>query len=502
MRDVFLAPHEIGSGGRTTVIADHCRMFLNEGLRPTVLTFGYSRNIGRTGANFRREYDLPDAVKVRNIHSDLLMRHCEDSTSDWSRAEDDDVHGLLAQDDEYSSKRYVRYFDEQGDYVKFRRWSDKGIPVQTTYFQQRRPVVRRNYTTAGFCGMEEHFDPRTGKVSQERYFTPDGFCYASRWLSPDDGKHSGLFVFDRANGKVKRFTDNVPWHVDWLESVLRECETRPLLIAHSPGAARKVLRVDSALADRVFVWHENHLQAPYTIGSGIRPEYADTFKRFTEMPLALFATEAQANDLRTRYPKATNIATVPPIVRDKRMSEDVATEPGRVGVFCRLRPNKRVDHIVRAMAGVIAAVPHATLHVFGRGPELAKLQELAGQLREQGKIVFHGRVEEVGDEIARCQVTVSTSAVESFGLSIGESLAAGTPVVAYDIKYGPRDIIRHGVDGYLVPSGDEKRLRRRVVDVLRDAQRAEQMGRDGQERVHQLYSAAEVTRRWRELVLE
>jgi len=502
MRDVYLAPHEIGSGGRTSVIADHCRMFLNEGLQPTVLTFGYSRNIGQIGANFRREYNLPDAVRVRNIHSDLLRRNTEDSTLDWSRAEDEDVEGLLAQDDEYGSKGYVRYFDARGEYVKFRRWTQGGVPVQTTYFRHRRPVFRRNYTAAGFCGMEEHYDPRTGRVSQERYYTPDGYCYASRWLNPDDGKHSGLFVFDRDTGKVRRFANNVPWHVAWLDSVIRESAEKPILIAHSPGAARKVIRIDPSLAELVFVWHENHLEAPYTAGSAIRPEYADTFKRFSDMPLALFATEAQAQDLRVRYPKAKNIATVSPIVRDKRISDSVQTDPGRVGVFCRLRPNKRVDHIVRAMAGVIDAVPHATLHVFGRGPELPRLEELAGTLKEEGKIVFHGRVEEVGDEIARCQVTVSTSAVESFGLSIGESLAAGTPVVAYDIKYGPRDIIRDGVDGYLVPSGDEKRLKQRVVDVLKNEKRAARMGREGQARVNRLYSAAEVSRRWRELVLD
>src|SRR5699024_11490439 len=106
----------------------------------------------------------------------------------------------------------------------------------------RRPVFRRNYTAAGFCGMEEHYDPRTGRVSQERYYTPDGYCYASRWLNPDDGKHSGLFVFDRDTGKVRRFANNVLWRVAWLDSVIRESVEKPILIALSPGAARKVIR--------------------------------------------------------------------------------------------------------------------------------------------------------------------------------------------------------------------------------------------------------------------
>ncbi|MGG0741583.1 glycosyltransferase [Niallia taxi] len=54
---------------------------------------------------------------------------------------------------------------------------------------------------------------------------------------------------------------------------------------------------------------------------------------------------------------------------------------------------------------------------------------------------------------AACSIMTSKS--EGFGLSILESLAAGTPVVSYNIKYGPKDMIYDDKNGYLVKDIDE-----------------------------------------------
>jgi glycosyltransferase involved in cell wall biosynthesis len=47
-------------------------------------------------------------------------------------------------------------------------------------------------------------------------------------------------------------------------------------------------------------------------------------------------------------------------------------------------------------------------------------------------------------------------------------MAAGAPVVAFDCPHGPRDILTDGVDGLLVPDGDEAALTKAMVDALDD----------------------------------
>ena len=64
----------------------------------------------------------------------------------------------------------------------------------------------------------------------------------------------------------------------------------------------------------------------------------------------------------------------------------------------------------------------------------------------------------VREEFKRCALYAADVALslvdntqETFGLSVAESMAAGLPVVASNWN-GYRDLVRHGVDGYLVPS--------------------------------------------------
>ncbi len=75
------------------------------------------------------------------------------------------------------------------------------------------------------------------------------------------------------------------------------------------------------------------------------------------------------------------------------------------------------------------------LRVFGRVPH----RELPGFLRQ-------------------CDVLVLPSYFEGFGLVLLEALAAGLPIIATDATAAP-DLITHGVEGYVIPAGDDEALR-------------------------------------------
>lgn len=53
-------------------------------------------------------------------------------------------------------------------------------------------------------------------------------------------------------------------------------------------------------------------------------------------------------------------------------------------------------------------------------------------------------------EFKASRASLLTSDFEGFGLTIMESIAVGCPVISYDVKYGPREIIENGQNGYLV----------------------------------------------------
>jgi poly(glycerol-phosphate) alpha-glucosyltransferase len=61
-------------------------------------------------------------------------------------------------------------------------------------------------------------------------------------------------------------------------------------------------------------------------------------------------------------------------------------------------------------------------------------------------------------------------------------MSRGCPVVSYDVKYGPREQITDGVDGFLVPAGDRDALARGVIELLRSPELVERMSAAARER--------------------
>jgi glycosyltransferase involved in cell wall biosynthesis len=66
--------------------------------------------------------------------------------------------------------------------------------------------------------------------------------------------------------------------------------------------------------------------------------------------------------------------------------------------------------------------------------------------------------QELVDILSVCDVFVTPSKTETFGLTIIEALACNLPVAAYDVQ-GPRDIVHNGIDGYLGNDLEKSALR-------------------------------------------
>lgn len=129
-------------------------------------------------------------------------------------------------------------------------------------------------------------------------------------------------------------------------------------------------------------------------------------------------------------------------------------EPFRFLAIAALRPLKGLDLLLDAFAAAFGAVPGVRLEIGGDGEERAALEARAGALGLGERVDFLGRLERpaVLAALQRCQVLVSTSRVETFGLTLAEALACGRPVLATR-SGGPEFLVGEG-DGILVPVGD------------------------------------------------
>lgn len=496
-RKIFIIVHELGAAGRAGAILDQCRMFLGLGLTPVIVTFKYEPDYERRIRERRGENGIPEGAETLNIHQDLSSRLTEDPSADWSRAEDEEATDLVVSETRSGDKLDFHYLDKRGRLVKHRH-TVAGRTVRTTYYALGSPHLVREYDDAGFCGREMTLDISTGSMLEERFFTADGRCYATRHMKSTTGKQDGAFQHDPDSGTSIRYGHNTPWHSAWLNEVLTSTSPKPLAIAEQPSSMLKLLATDADASDRLYMCHANVFKSPYEVGSELRNDYGPPLKRIKEMPGVVVLTEKQKRDFQAAFGDTKNVLVIPNVMRDKSRGSEGRKTSGRIGVASRLvAEQKRLDDLLRIWAIVADAVPHAHLDIAGDGPDRRNLEALARELGIEERVTFHGWVKNGAEFMASSVATVNTSRHEGLPLSIGESLASGTPVVSYDINYGPSDLIRDGIDGYVVPDADREAFAEALIRLLTDESVARQMGMAGARRMSAEFSEASIARRWK-----
>jgi glycosyltransferase involved in cell wall biosynthesis len=178
-------------------------------------------------------------------------------------------------------------------------------------------------------------------------------------------------------------------------------------------------------------------------------------------------THKQAADLIEDLP-GLEVHVIPNMIDPVPSDLVPVRDPLRVVQLGRLDAVKRVDHAIRAVGIAARAFPGIRLEVYGRGPELEHLLELRSELGLEDVVSFPGFTEEPLEVLAGSAASLMTSRREGFGLAVAESLAAGTPVVTYDVDYGPAELVSDGVNGRVVADGSVEDLAAALVQVLAD----------------------------------
>lgn len=169
------------------------------------------------------------------------------------------------------------------------------------------------------------------------------------------------------------------------------------------------------------------------------------------------------------------------------LRESNALSDGPVLYFGRLSAEKGIGDLLRAMQ----KVPHLRLVIAGDGPQRPQLQALADSL-ELTNVEFVGQVgrEERDSLIAKSRFTVLPShAYETLGKTILESYAEARAVVATDLG-SRRELVDHGVTGFLYPPGDVDQLAAAIQSLASVPQLAEKMGKAGWAIVRERYTPA------------
>jgi glycosyltransferase involved in cell wall biosynthesis len=141
----------------------------------------------------------------------------------------------------------------------------------------------------------------------------------------------------------------------------------------------------------------------------------------------------------------------------------------------RFGPEKGFDRLIDAFSRIAADFPDWDLVIWGDGDLRPELTARRDRLGLTDRILLPGRTTSPHIELRKASIYALTSHREGFPMALAEAMACGVPAVAFDLPSGPRDIIRDGTDGELVPNGDIPAFAEALASLMGDCTRRQRM---------------------------
>lgn len=169
----------------------------------------------------------------------------------------------------------------------------------------------------------------------------------------------------------------------------------------------------------------------------------------------------------------------------------------RVIAVGRLDYQKGFDRLIEAWELIQRTGKFADwqLDIFGQGEWREMLQRMVDEKGLQDTVQIHRPTKQIGEEYVKSSLLVMSSHYEGFPMVMIEAMACGLPVVSFDYKCGPKDIIQHGINGLLVPDGNVKALAHAMMEVMTDEAYRKMLSRNAK-KVVDTYSEEAVMKQW------
>lgn len=241
-----------------------------------------------------------------------------------------------------------------------------------------------------------------------------------------------------------------------------------LVAALNPGRVKLILR--EANTPSVLVRHATSFR------QRIIPGLLRLLKPHIRRIVAV--SEGSADDLAGFYGvERSRIVVIANPVITADLADRAAQDPGHrwlgdaglrvILAVGRLSKQKNYEMLLRSFASLSS--PETTrLIVLGEGPERGALESLASSLGIDERVDLPGFVDNPFAYLANADVYVLSSDYEGLPATLIQALACGCTAVSTDCPSGPREILRDGEFGRLVPVGDVAALAEAVEAALAD----------------------------------
>ena len=172
----------------------------------------------------------------------------------------------------------------------------------------------------------------------------------------------------------------------------------------------------------------------------------------------------------------------------------------RIIAVGRLDYQKGFDRLIEAWALIQKHKKYKdwNLDIFGQGEWRDMLQQMIDERGLGASVALNAPTKSIGREYADSAMLVMSSNYEGFPMVMIEAMACGLPVVSFDFKCGPKDIINNNVNGILVQNGDIQGLADAMMRLMEDESMRKRMSEEAK-KVVDTYSEETVMKQWTKL---
>lgn len=156
--------------------------------------------------------------------------------------------------------------------------------------------------------------------------------------------------------------------------------------------------------------------------------------------------------------------------------ETSTLENQRVLAVGRFTFQKGFDRLVEAWRIISNQFPDWKLDIVGDGEEYDKLVALIKQYRLDNSVSLIQAQKDLSSKYLGASIYAMTSHYEGLPMVLLEAQSYGLPIVSFDCKCGPKDIIEDGENGFLVDDGNVLEFAKRIGELMENASLRKEMG--------------------------
>lgn len=184
-----------------------------------------------------------------------------------------------------------------------------------------------------------------------------------------------------------------------------------------------------------------------------------------------------------------------PNIRSFYPQTPASLENKRIISIGRLQMQKGYDILLDFAGNLRREIPGWTIDIYGEGSMETALKRKIIEKNLVGFIEIKKPIKNIQQEIMTSSIYLMTSRNEGLPMVLLEAQACGLPIVSFDCPEGPKDVVRDGVDGYLIPVGDTDTMMEKIESLTNSNELRKKMGRNARINSNQ-FSKEVIVARW------